>query len=260
MKGIHTEAAIQYPLAYEGDWHIDHSNDSENPSLAFAETINMGSLIFRGELSTESEHREKSAIARIAPINTKTIKSLSLTVRGDGRSYNLILKSSAFHRAGIRYYQPFQTIAGKMQRITLDMEQFLPKAFGQDQCHVPPLFLQNIDIDTIGSRLPTTNPVVFLSTFTPLPSTASNSGSAENRFRMKSPLNWNAQWLKAPSDHQWGCPQLLQPVYPYHRLCPHKVEVNPTQKQTPAAEANPLVDTRCDLICTEGVDFTLRHR
>lgn len=168
MQAFNTTRADQLPVVYEGDWHIDSTHGPKNQLLAFVETIHLGSLIFRGELSNGVEMGKKSAAARIAPINAGRIKSLSFTVRGDGRTYNMVLKNSTINRRGPSYHQSFQTQAGKLSRITLDMEQFLAKAYGRSQMHIPPLFLQDIDIDTIGISISDSRPGGFFLNMHPI--------------------------------------------------------------------------------------------
>jgi len=146
-------ALASEPLVYEGEWRVVTDQVMGGRTTATADAVEMGSLSFQGALSLDNGGGFGSTRIAIAPVKAASIKALDFLVRGDGRKYKMTLRSSTSGRRGLSFQQSFQTEAGKTIRVTLDMEQFLPRAYGRDQVNIPPLFLQDMAIDSVGVML-----------------------------------------------------------------------------------------------------------
>jgi NADH dehydrogenase [ubiquinone] 1 alpha subcomplex assembly factor 1 len=103
--------------------------------------------VFKGNLSID--FGGGFASVRSAPVfwDLSAFKGISLILRGDGRRYNLILKSDA-GLGGINWQAPFQTIAGERQVVHIPFEELTAVYRGSPVMN-PPLF-DSRRIATIG--------------------------------------------------------------------------------------------------------------
>jgi monofunctional biosynthetic peptidoglycan transglycosylase len=97
-----------------------------------------GYASFQGVMSLENNGGFASVRHRIAPRALDGQSGLALRIRGDGRSYQVRLRTDlAFD--GIAYRAEFETVSGEWQTITIPFSQFEPTWRGRRPPGAPPL-------------------------------------------------------------------------------------------------------------------------
>jgi len=97
-----------------------------------------GTGVFAGALSLENSGGFASVRAALGPHDLSTWAGLEVRVRGDGRTYQLRLRSDDGFD-GIAYAADFQTRAGEWTVTRIPFHQFYPKFRGRALADVPPL-------------------------------------------------------------------------------------------------------------------------
>ncbi|MDZ7843288.1 MAG: CIA30 family protein [Anaerolineales bacterium] len=130
------------PKQLEG-WRI--VNDGVMGGLSRSEIVfsDRGSILFQGTLSLENAGGFASVQAEAPPINWKKFAGLLLRIRGDGRRYQLRLRTDQPNQ-DLSYRAYFDTHPGKWIEVSLPFEAFQPVSRGQVLDDAPPLTLEMI--------------------------------------------------------------------------------------------------------------------
>ncbi len=115
-------------------------------------------FIFNGNLSLENNGGFASVRSSPAELGLDNLEFFQLRVLGDGRSYQLRLRTDN-RWDGVAYKQDFQTIAGQSVDLFLPVKDFEPTWRGRYVSSAPPL--NPADIRQIGFMLADKNPGDF---------------------------------------------------------------------------------------------------
>ena len=109
-----------------------------------------GELIFEGHLSLENNGGFTSIRSSEIPRLNKGTTHIRLRVRGDGRRYRLLLRSTQTSR-GVSYQHPFQTRAGEWVWVELPLAAFQARWRGRSVSDAPEL--RAAEIRSVGFLL-----------------------------------------------------------------------------------------------------------
>jgi NADH dehydrogenase [ubiquinone] 1 alpha subcomplex assembly factor 1 len=109
-----------------------------------------GVLEFYGNLSLENRGGFASIRSRKANLDVADVDSLTLRVRGDGRTYYLSVYVPT-NRMAYSYRAKFDTEAGRWQEIRLPLKAFQATWFGRKQPNAPEI--NGADIRSLGFTL-----------------------------------------------------------------------------------------------------------
>jgi monofunctional biosynthetic peptidoglycan transglycosylase len=118
-----TARAFEVTAATAADWAI--VNDGVMGGLSSSEFVDSGAgfAVFRGELSLENNGGFASVRGTVPTGAMEQHSGLALRVRGDGRSYQVRLRTNR-QFDGVAYMAEFQTRAGAWQTIEIPFSAF----------------------------------------------------------------------------------------------------------------------------------------
>ena len=102
-----------------------------------------GTAIFAGEVSLERGGGFASVRSSAAPRALADARALVLRVRGDGKRYQLRLRTTSAHD-GLSYLAPFETQPGRWMEVTLEAGDFHASWRGRRVPDAPPLALREV--------------------------------------------------------------------------------------------------------------------
>lgn len=133
-----TARAFEVTAGTVADWAI--VNDGVMGGLSISEFVDSGAgfAVFRGDLSLENNGGFAS-VRGIVPIGAmESHRGLALRVRGDGRSYQVRLRTNR-RFDGVAYMAEFTTQAGTWQTIEIPFEAFEATYRGRKPSGTPDL-------------------------------------------------------------------------------------------------------------------------
>lgn len=141
------------------DWSV--VNDTVMGGISRS-TVTAGETVaFQGELSLEQNGGFASARAPLPPGGLPGVRALKLSLRGDGRVYDVTLRRSDVPLRAGSYRVQVQTQANAPTEVTLPLADFRPTAFGRPVPGAPALDTDLARIDTLGVLLADKQPGPF---------------------------------------------------------------------------------------------------
>lgn len=120
------------------EWEVVNDGVMGGLSSSAIKLSEQGTGIFEGELSLENNGGFASVRTRVGRQDLSAFSGLELRVRGDGRSYQLRLRTDD-RNDGIAYRAFFQTVADVWTRIQIPFEDFQPSYRGRVLTDASPL-------------------------------------------------------------------------------------------------------------------------
>jgi monofunctional biosynthetic peptidoglycan transglycosylase len=131
-------AAYEFRPSSAGDWFV--VNDGVMGGLSSSELVDSGEghSVFRGTLSLENNGGFASVRGLVPAGAMAGYGGVSLRVRGDGRTYQLRLRTDR-RFDGVAYRAEFETRAGEWQTVVLPFSEFEATFRGRKPRGAPPL-------------------------------------------------------------------------------------------------------------------------
>lgn len=120
------------------EWRVINDGVMGGKSQSSIRRTGRRTAVFAGELSLENNGGFASARTVVGARDLSAYTGLEIRVRGDGRTYQLRLRTDD-RFDGISYRAQFQTPDGEWITIRIPFDQFLPTFRGRIFSDVPPL-------------------------------------------------------------------------------------------------------------------------
>ncbi len=156
MLSANTIASFEDPDALE-DWAIVNDTVMGGDSRSSIEQTEAGNLLFKGDLSLRNNGGFVSIRNRPGQLTLQGATGIALSVRGDGRTYYLDLRTDSQARAG-SFRAPFTTVNNEWTEVFLPLTDFVRQSFGR---LVPNSVLEPRRVNSIGFTLSDKQPGPF---------------------------------------------------------------------------------------------------
>jgi monofunctional biosynthetic peptidoglycan transglycosylase len=134
---------IDFSHADRGEWFAINDGVMGGVSRSGIRRTEEGTGVFAGLLSLENNGGFASVRVALDHHDFSTCAGLEIRVRGDGRTYQLRLRTDD-QFDGIAYRSNFETRGGEWTTTRIPFDQFLPTFRGRTLGHAPPLDTANI--------------------------------------------------------------------------------------------------------------------
>ena len=134
---------IDFGAPQDARWTIVNDGVMGGRSSSSLEATDDGTAMFSGFLSLENNGGFASVRALFRSLDLTGHAGLRLRVRGDGRSYQVRIRTSGTFD-GVSYASEFQTNAGEWTEVFLPFSSFVPTFRGRVPRGVPPLNVASI--------------------------------------------------------------------------------------------------------------------
>jgi hypothetical protein len=124
-------------------WYIVNDGVMGGISSSAMQGTDRGTGLFSGDLSLENNGGFASVRAMVGPVDLSASQGLELRVKGDGRTYQLRLRTSE-RFDGVAYRSFFETTAGQWTSVVLPFAGFEPTFRGRVLADQPQLDTSNI--------------------------------------------------------------------------------------------------------------------
>lgn len=149
---------IDFTKVDRGSWRTINDGVMGGVSQSDIRRTDQGTGVFEGVLSLENNGGFASVRIVVEPGNLTTYSGLEIRVRGDGRTYQLRLRTND-NFDGIAYRADFATRAGEWITTRIPFEQFLPGFRGRTLSDAAPL--DTSQIQQLGFMLADKKPGPF---------------------------------------------------------------------------------------------------
>jgi len=129
---------LDFSDADRSEWHVVNDGVMGGVSQSEIRRTDHGTGVFSGVLSLENNGGFASVRAAVGPRDLSACKGLEVRVRGDGRTYQLRLRTDD-RFDGVAYRAHFETRAGEWITVRIPFGQFLPAFRGRTLVDAPPL-------------------------------------------------------------------------------------------------------------------------
>ncbi len=136
-------------------------NDTVMGGVSSSTVSTSETVLFQGDLSLEQNGGFASARAALPPGALADASAIALTLKGDGRVYDITLRRSDVPLRAGSYRVQVQTQANGTTQVLLPLSDFRPTAFGRAVPGAPALDAQLGRIDTLGVLLADKQPGAF---------------------------------------------------------------------------------------------------
>ena len=141
----------------QNDWAIVNDSVMGGVSNSRVQETSDGHILFSGNLSLENNGGFASMRSRNTSLRLGPNSTLKLRIRGDGRTYNLDLRSNRTRMAG-SFRASFQTTDGNWSDVTIPMDRFVAQSFGRSY---PNVEFNPSTVTSIGVTLSDKRPGTF---------------------------------------------------------------------------------------------------
>lgn len=156
MLSANTIASFKDPDTLE-DWAIVNDTVMGGVSRSSIEQTEAGNLLFKGDLSLRNNGGFVSIRNRPGQLTLQGATGIALSVRGDGRTYYLDLRTDSQARAG-SFRAPFTTVNNEWTEIFIPLTDFVRQSFGR---LAPNSVLEPQRVNSIGFTLSDKQPGPF---------------------------------------------------------------------------------------------------
>lgn len=138
IEGDDPVSLFDFDLDRADDWLVINDGVMGGVSSSRFVSSESGFATFTGELSLENNGGFASVRAPVSPGALEGRKALILRVRGDGRTYQVRLRTDR-RFDGISYMARFETAKDEWREVTLPLDRFQPTFRGRRPAGAPPL-------------------------------------------------------------------------------------------------------------------------
>lgn len=156
MLSANTIASFEDPKVLD-DWAIVNDTVMGGVSRSSVEQTEAGNLRFKGELSLQNNGGFVSIRSRPKQLSLQGSNGITLSVRGDGRTYYLDLRSGGQSMGG-SFRASFTTLKNEWTEVFIPLSNFIRQSFGR---RVPNSILDPESISSIGFTLSDKKPGPF---------------------------------------------------------------------------------------------------
>ncbi len=143
MPAPDTLVLADFSLVQEQDWFAVNDGVMGGVSSSQMAVTSDGMAVFAGDLSLENNGGFASVRTDIRAHDLSPFSGLALRVRGDGRRYQVRLRTGGRYR-GLAYRAEFDTKADTWTTIEVPFAEFVPTVRGYVPRNAPPLDLSSV--------------------------------------------------------------------------------------------------------------------
>lgn len=155
---VPAQSLIDFSDADRSEWYVVNDGVMGGISESAIRKTPSETAVFSGDLSLENNGGFASVRAAVGTRDLSAHSGLQIRVRGDGRTYQLRLRSNDGFD-GIAYRSFFDTREGEWLEITLPFSEFVPTFRGRTLSDQPPL--DRSRIQQVAFMLADKNPGTF---------------------------------------------------------------------------------------------------
>jgi monofunctional biosynthetic peptidoglycan transglycosylase len=149
---------IDFSVSDRCDWYEINDTVMGGVSRSGIRRTDRGTGVFAGELSLENNGGFASVRTLLGRTDLSSHAGLEIRVRGDGRSYQLRIRTNDRFN-GIAYRSEFETTDGEWTTVRIRFSEFLPTFRGRTPSDAPPL--DTTSIHQLGFMLADKHPGLF---------------------------------------------------------------------------------------------------